>query len=173
MLSEKLQKKKHKREGFSYGNEELDTYLLRWASQSQKRNLAQVYVLPKGAEDGTVIGYYTLSALHLESTSMSEQQRKRFKVPPDFKVPSIIIGRFAVDQRYQGQGIGRQLLTEAFKQAVISAETIGVNLVLIDAIDEAAKQFYLRLNIGLEPLPDHPMRLILPMQTLQRLYPFQ
>lgn len=60
MKFEILNTKRHDRKDFDCDVEALNTYLQKYASQNQKRNLNGVYVL---ANENTVIGYYSISAI--------------------------------------------------------------------------------------------------------------
>ena len=55
-----------------------------------------------------------------------------------------LIGRFAIDSRYQKQGLGRALMTDGILRIAQASEQIGIKGVLLHAIDDDAKAFYLR-----------------------------
>lgn len=60
---------------------------------------------------------------------------------PDL-VPVILLGMLAVDERYQGQGLGGLLLREAVIRAVSASEVIGTKALVVEPIDERARRFY-------------------------------
>jgi predicted GNAT superfamily acetyltransferase len=67
-----------------------------------------------------------------------------------------------VDLGYAGQGLGALLLADAVKKAQIAAESIGVTVVVVDPIDEAARSFYAAFGfVGLRG-PQRRMFLVLP-----------
>jgi ribosomal protein S18 acetylase RimI-like enzyme len=66
----------------------------------------------------------------------------------------------AVDQRYQGKGLGELLLVDALLRAQrIYTEAGGIGL-FVDAIDAQAAGYYQRF--GFEAAPDNPLLLFLP-----------
>jgi predicted N-acetyltransferase YhbS len=153
----------HDRSSFTCGNVRLDDYLQRYASQSIRQNLAQVYVAE--GEDGKVLGYYTLSAASLRHEELPEDQARRL---PKYPVPAVLIGRMASDQKARDSGlrIGSHLLIHALKQALRAADTIGVQCVIIDSKPEAVG-FYQRF--GFIPLKQGGLKLYLPIATIKKM----
>jgi predicted GNAT family N-acyltransferase len=89
------------------------------------------------------------------------------KVIPRYPlVSATLIGRLAVAKDRQGQRLGAILLSDALRRALVSAETVGSSMVVVDAVDEGAAAFY--AAHGFVRLPDS-MRLVLPMRTVERL----
>lgn len=78
-------------------------------------------------------------------------------------VPLIVIGRLAVDRRFQGQGLGRGLLKDALGRALLVSAVVGARAIVVHAIDSAAAAFYRRQ--GFVALPDDPQTLFLPIET--------
>lgn len=154
---------RHDRSRFACGHAGLDEYLQRYASQSLRNHLAQIYI----AEDdqGKVLGYYTLSAASLRHEELPETTARRL---PKYPVPAVLIGRMASDQtaRELGQRIGSRLLIHALKQALRATETIGVQCVIVDSKPEAVG-FYQRF--GFVPLQPDGLRLYLPVSTIKKM----
>ncbi len=73
------------------------------------------------------------------------------------------MGRLAVDLSMQGQGLGRYLLVDAMKRVQAAAASVGVYALLVDAKDDAAKNFYKKY--GFLELRDEPMTLFLPVES--------
>jgi len=84
---------------------------------------------------------------------------------PPIPIGVVVLGRLAVDQSQQGKGLGTTLLQDALMRSGQAAETVGVRAVLVQAIDAAARSFYLRF--GFSPSPVDEMRLMLPMEDLR------
>jgi GNAT superfamily N-acetyltransferase len=72
-----------------------------------------------------------------------------------------------VDRSTQGQGLGAFLLVDALRRSQFIAEQIGVRAVEVDAIDEAARRFYVKF--GFTPLLDDPKHLFLAMHVIRKL----
>jgi GNAT superfamily N-acetyltransferase len=71
----------------------------------------------------------------------------------------MVIGRLAIDLRFQGRGIGSALLRDAVLRTAQAAEIAGIRAILIHAISERAKRFYERS--GFIPSPADPMTLMI------------
>lgn len=157
----------HDRKGFSCGNDMLDRYLQTQARQDVQRNLAQVFVL-LDADQQTIQGYYSLSNSSLQLSELPEELTRRLPHYP--KIPVTLLGRLAVDTRYQGQGSGRLLLVDALNRSARQAKEIGSMAVVVDAIDEAAVRFYEKYHFL--SLPNTPDTLFIEMTTIQKLFAF-
>lgn len=68
------------------------------------------------------------------------------------------------DIRYQGQGLGRGLPKDALLRSLQVAQQVGVRALLVHAMSDQTKQFYLRHGFVESPLDG--MKLFLPLQGL-------
>jgi predicted GNAT family N-acyltransferase len=151
----------HDRAGFSCEQASLTDYLLKFAGQNARGDLAACYVaLPAGSD--RVAGYYTLSAHAVLSDELSEDQRRG--LPRHDRIPAFLIGRLARDISAQGRGLGELLLIDAIAR-LASAEAAG-RMIVVDPIDAKASDFYARY--GFEPLGQATARLYLPMSVARR-----
>jgi hypothetical protein len=101
--------RRHDRSDFDCGNAVLNDWLTQRASQWDKKDLSRTYVLlPKGTP--TVAGYYSLSNHHVSYSSLAADQAKGI---PRVDVPVVLLGKLAVNQSFQGLGLGRMLLVDA------------------------------------------------------------
>jgi predicted GNAT family N-acyltransferase len=88
-----------------------------------------------------------------------EAARKHVPLYP--LVSCTLIGRLAITKEQQGQRLGSILLTDALLRAFESARTVGSSMVVVDALDEAAADFY--AAHGFMRLPES-LRLVMPMR---------
>jgi GNAT superfamily N-acetyltransferase len=154
---------RHDRSGFSCGQPSLDQFIEQLASQHAKRDFSRTYVaiLPPAHR---VLGYYALSAGSFDLSVLPEPERKKL---PRHPVPVAHLGRLAVDQIARGQGLGAFLLLDALARCERLADEIGLHAVEVHAIDDAARNFYLKY--GFEPLLDDVHHLYLPMKAIRKL----
>jgi GNAT superfamily N-acetyltransferase len=152
----------HQRESFDCGQELLNNFLKRLATQYRKKNLGQTYVAVM--PDKRVIGYYTISTSRVDFENVPDDLRKQY---PQIPVPVVLLGRLAVDKGFQRQGIGRTLLVRALRQAAALSDTVGLAAVEVHAIDDQARGFYLKY--GFTSLLDDQHHLYLPIRTIQKL----
>jgi GNAT superfamily N-acetyltransferase len=154
----------HDRDGFSCGIDSLDRYLRTQASQDIRRKANGVFILVEPATPDVVLGYYTLCATGLPQGDVPAAARKH--VPRYPLVSATLVGRLAVSESRQGEGLGALLLADAVRRAYASASTVGSSMLVVDAINERAAAFY--EGNGFVRLPDS-LRLVLPMHAIQRL----
>ena len=153
--------KRHDRATFTCGLPELDRYLGRQAGQDVRRRIARVFVCTAEGSD-TVLGFYTLSAMAIDLSSLPEELSRKL---PRHPVPCALIGRLAIDQSVRGHGLGRMLLADAIKRILGASDMLAIHAVIVDAKNTTAKQFYERF--GFAPLQDNPMRLFLPLGAIR------
>jgi GNAT superfamily N-acetyltransferase len=153
----------HDRSGFSCGRATLDQFLQQPAGQQAKRDFSRTYVavLPPASR---VLGCYSLSAGAFDLSILPEAERRKL---PRHPVPVAHLGRLAVDQSAQGQGLGAFLLLDAPARCERLADEIGLHAIEVQAIDAAARSFYLKY--GFEPLLDDVHHLYLPMKAVRKL----
>ena len=155
----------HIKNEFSCGKEMLDNYIQKQASQDTKRKLSACFVL--AGADKKVQGYFTLSNSSIPLEMVPDSFRKR--LPKSYtSIPTSLLGRLAIDSKYKGKGIGRNLLVEALKRCHLISKEIGSYAVIVDPIDEDAENFYVKY--GFIKLPDSG-KMFLPMKTVGQLFP--
>lgn len=147
---------------FSCGRIELDAFLKRYAKGNHKKGLGKTFVLK---EEGSVIGFYTISMGSVEFTSVPDDIKGGL---PRYPIPVAKLGRLAVDQGAGGRGVGRFLLIDAFQRIHEAAQYIAAFAIVVDAKDEMAKRFY--KHFGFTECKDNELSLFLPMGTLHMLF---
>jgi len=151
----------HDRASFSCGVSELDNYLHVQASQDARRKVAAPFVMLDQAR--RIIGYYTLSAYGIRMGELPPDLAK--KLPKYPLLPATLLGRLAVSQEHQGQRLGQILLMDALHRSWKNTVEIGSVGVVAEAMDEAARKFYLHHEFL--PLLEHPRKLFIAMKTIQ------
>ncbi|QSJ16442.1 GNAT family N-acetyltransferase [Nostoc sp. UHCC 0702] len=151
----------HNRVDFRCGTEALDRYLREQASQDLRRYVATPFVL-YDVDANRIAGYYTLAATSIQVADLPEALRARLPRYP--LVSATLLGRLAVDERYQGQGLGAFLLVDALRRSLMSE--IAAMAVVVDAKNEQARAFY--EHHGFTLFPGQFQRLYLPMTLIAR-----
>jgi GNAT superfamily N-acetyltransferase len=152
----------HDRTAFSCGVEALDRYFHMQAGQDSRRRIASCFVLV--APDGSLAGYYTLSAAGIALADLPADVAK--KLPRYPLLPGALMGRLAVDRRRQGQRLGELLLFDAFSRALRS--DLASYAFLVDAKDDRAEAFYQKYHF--RRLSGPGRRLYLPLAEIARLF---
>ena len=150
---------------FSCGKALLDRYLKIQAGQDVKRRLAACFVSVDN-ETNLIQGYYTLSNNSIPLGVVPEDYKNH--LPDSYhSIPTTLLGRLAVDERFQGQGIGKTLLIDALFKCYEISKSIGSFAVVVDPLDEEAEKFYKKYGFIL--LPDS-QKMFLPMKTIEKLF---
>jgi GNAT superfamily N-acetyltransferase len=149
----------HDRGQFDCGETTLNEYLQRFAGQHDRKGLGRTYVAVEPGET-VVKGYYTISSGAVSFEDVPENL-------PRYPIPVVLLARLAVDRSARGHGLGEMLLIHALKKAAEVSEQLGVHAVVVDALNETARAFYLKY--GFTELLDDPLHLYLPMRKIRQL----
>lgn len=155
---------RHDRAAFTCGQPTLDTFLRSLVTQYEKRRLGRTFIAIEPNQD-RVAGFYTLAAGTLDLSSLPEKERKKL---PKHPIPTIHLGRLAVDNAFRGRGLGETLLFHALQACLELSQKLGAFAVDVVAIDEAARGFYQKY--GFIPLLDATLHLFLPMKTIEAIF---
>ena len=150
----------HSRDDFDCGEPALNDFLRRYARQQQERDFSWTYVVL--ADDAkTVTAFVLVSVGQVDAASFPDPSKL-----PRYPVPVLRIGRLAVGRRAQGKKLGRDLMRFAVGLSLELAARVGIYAVIVDAKNEAARDFYERL--GFASFKDAPFSMFLPIATLRR-----
>ena len=128
------------RSGFRCGNVDLDRFFRRYAGQNQFRHhIGTSYVAVQGDQ---ITGFVTVSSGEMTAESLPRTLRRRL---PSYPLPILRIARIAVDERFQGHGIGRLLLRSMLRLALDVRDRVGCVGVVVDAKPDAVP-FYAALG---------------------------
>jgi GNAT superfamily N-acetyltransferase len=143
----------HHFDDFDSGVPVLDNWLRKRALNNQALGASHTYVVC--GENNVVAGYYCISAGAVGHEHATGSLRRNMPDP----IPVVVMGRLAIDKRYQRLGIGRGLLKDAVLRTIQASEVIGIKAILVHAISEDAKNFY--LANGFAESPTQPLTLFL------------
>jgi len=147
----------HRTEGFSCGEASLDEWLRRRALVNQTTVVSRTFVVTD--DQGQVLAYYALAAGAVSHQESPGSIRRNMPEP----IPVMVLARLAVDQRLQGRQVGGALLKDALRRAAAVAQNVGVRALLVHALNEHARQFY--IHYGFVASPVNPMTLMLALHT--------
>ncbi len=153
----------HDRAAFDCGESSLNVFLQRQARQNASRNLGVTRVVVPAAGESHILAYYTL----LSRSVRRDELPKPNRFPPD-GVGVVLLGRLAVDKTAQGQRLGTLMVVKAIEQTERAAQDIGIHALIVHALNDAAKQWYLNLDFGFEALEANALHLYLPIETIRQ-----
>ena len=137
----------------------LDDWLKKRGVANDRSGALRTYVLCAGR---VVVGYYCLATGAADREDAPGALRRNMPDP----IPVVVLGRLAVDHRYQRGGIGRALLRDAVQRATQVAEIAGAAALIVHALSDDARRFY--LSWGFADWPLQPMTLFLILRTARQ-----
>jgi GNAT superfamily N-acetyltransferase len=151
----------HNVEQFDCGVPALDDWLRRWALKNEENNASRTYVV---CDSDIVVGYFSLASGAIARIDAPKRMQRNMPDP----IPVMVLGRLAVDHRYQNDGIGTDMLRDAVLRVLQAAEIGGIKAILVDAISEEAKRFY--ASRGFLESPTEPMKLCLMVSVARQVF---
>jgi GNAT superfamily N-acetyltransferase len=145
----------HLIESFSCGVPGLDDWLKRRALKNEVSGASRTFVI---CQDTQVVGYYTLATGSIEHRDAPGKLRRNMPNP----IPVMVLGRLAVDQRWQQAGLGRGLLKDALLRTLSVSKQAGIRALLVHTLSEETRRFYTRNGFVESPLD--PMTLMIALQ---------
>jgi GNAT superfamily N-acetyltransferase len=153
--------KSHDRNGFDCGEEALNEFLRKYARRNHELGGAKTFLAIDDKDNRPIIGFYSLSPAsvrYARTPAIVSHGLARHDVP------GFRLARLAVDRKFQGKGMGGQLLLAAGRRCLSVALEVGGVLLVIDAKNERAAAWY--ATYGAVPLLDAPLSLLLPLTTI-------
>jgi GNAT superfamily N-acetyltransferase len=153
---------------FRCGDPEHDLFLQRYAGQNQDRLfVGTTYAALDGPR---VVGYVTVAVGQVDRDNVPSQARGGL---PRYPLPVLRLARLAVDEAFQGRGLGRRLAAYAFAVAVQVRAAAGCVGVVVDAL-AGRESFYedlgfveLELTSGQSPIRPQPVAMFLPIIAVE------
>ncbi|MDP2828477.1 MAG: GNAT family N-acetyltransferase [Sulfuricellaceae bacterium] len=149
------------RKSFTSGTLALDQYFQQQVTQDIRRRVSACFVAL--TDEDRVAGYYTLATASLLLDDLPTELAK--KLPRYPSLPTVRMGRLAVDQDFKAQGLGGALLADALDRCIRSE--ITAYAMVVDANDDIATSFY--LHHGFIGLSEAPQTLFLPLATAKNI----
>jgi len=149
----------HRCERFDCGTPDLNEWLKRHALQSHRSDAARTFVVHQNLE---VKAYYALVS---GDVSRRDSPSRLGSGLGNYPIPIILLARLAVDLSFQKRGLGKALLKDAMLRVIRVAEDVAVRALVVDAIDDQAKRYY--VEAGFVPFPEDQMRLAVMLKDLR------
>jgi predicted N-acetyltransferase YhbS len=150
----------HRLLDFDCGDMSLNDWLKKRALKNHRAGASRCFVVTAGMD---VVAYYCLSAGAISHEASPKAMRRNMPNP----LPVLLLGRLAVDIRFHNQGIGKALLRDAMIRAVNVSGDAGIFAILVHALSEPAKQFY--LSQGFVESPLQAMTLMMTLETVREI----
>lgn len=148
----------HALDAFDCGVETLNDWLKRRAAQNQASGASRTFV---SSDAGQVVAYYALASSAVAPSAAPGRFRRNMPDP----IPVVVLARLAIARSHQGRGLGRAMFQDAGRRVIHASGAIGIRGLLVHALSEDAKAFYMKL--GLDPSPLDPMTLMVTIADLR------
>jgi GNAT superfamily N-acetyltransferase len=142
---------------FDCGTPVLNDWLRNRALKNESR-FSRTYVV---CDENRVAAYFCISAGAVERGAAPGRMRRN---APD-TIPVSVVGRLAVSRDYAGRGLGADILSDALRRIAVASQSIGIAAVLVHAMDDQAKRFYMACAEFIE-YPADSRTLFLPIETV-------
>lgn len=143
---------------FDCGVASLNNWLERRAAANQITGASRTFVICEGTK---VAGYYALASSAVAPAAAPGRFRRNMPDP----IPVVVLGRLAVATAHYGGGLGRALFQDAALRVIHAANAIGIRGMVVHALSEEARAFY--LNLGMDESPLDPMTLMVTLADLR------
>jgi GNAT superfamily N-acetyltransferase len=148
----------HNLSGFDCGKPLLDDWL-RHRGLGNEGRFSRSYVVTAGS---TVAGYYSIAAGAVVHDGAPPKLKRNAPDP----IPTIVLGRLAVDRQFQGFGLGASLLHDALQRSLAISQAIGARAVIVHAIDPEAAAFYAAYEF--QAFPQSALTLFLTIEKIAK-----
>lgn len=125
---------------FNSGDEAIDQFFDN-AENFENLGYTRIYVA-FDVSNGSLVGYYTLSADSLRKKINEVEQERRW--------PVILLGQLGVMKQYQSKGIGMKLLEHAKNRANELSFMLGVRMVVLHTYNNENFDFFRKGNFIFE-----------------------
>ena len=124
---------KHDRNAFSCGIKLVDNYFQKTANKHAKADNVRFYVMRDSDAGNAVIGFYTINAHAVHYRDLPKKFAR--SKPSHGSIPAAYISMIGRDRKYRGSGYGNDLLVDALKRIVGTADSLGIALVMLYVLD--------------------------------------
>lgn len=148
----------HRIGNFDCGADSLNLWIQKHALKNETAGASRTFVV---CSEQQVIGYYALATGSVAQQEATGKVKRKMPGP----IPVMVLGRLAVDKRWQTKGIGKGLLKDALLRTLSVANQVGIRAILVHALSQEAKEFYLRHGFAESPI--EPFTLMLCLQDIR------
>ncbi len=150
----------HDLTAFNCNKAALNDWLRNKALENEKLGASRTYVVCYGEK---VVGYYSLATGSINHSDVPGKIKRNMPNP----IPVMLLGKLAVDINHQKRGLGKGLVKDAIRRVLQASTIAGIRAILVHAIDEEARIFYVE-KCGFMPSPIDPLVLLINLADAQK-----
>ena len=118
------------------GSLPLQNFLKHHAHDNQKRKLSITWILVQESEPCIPLGYISLACASIDVEDLNAGDKKG--CPKYDRFPALLIGKFAIDDRYHGKGLGTQLMDYVYALTIKISENTGCRYLIVESKPSSA-----------------------------------
>lgn len=143
--------KQHDRKAFDCGDAAMNAFLHKYARQSHDSGGAKTFAAIDAENGRTILGFYSVAPASIAYANVPAIMKRGLA---QHDIPGFRLARLATDVKFQGEGLGGQLLALAARRCILASAEVGGVLLIIDAKNERAAKWYTSWDaIALEAKP--------------------
>lgn len=128
---------RHVLDEFTSDRPELDAWVRGEARRAQARGMARVTVWCE-SDSNVVVAFYAITPTQVVPDGLTRSARAGYSGV----IPGYLIAKLALSRQLMGRGLGGQVLLEALETIAAAATLAAGRLVVVDALDDRAFEFY-------------------------------
>ena len=150
---------RYDRSRFDCGDASVNEWFRTHAGRSERAGGTRAFLAIRDVE---ILGFYASLAITMERDEVAQAfgvGRARYPKP------AILLAQLGVNTTAQRRGVAKALLVHALEGVLRASEYTGVEVVLVDALNDDVCAFYRKM--GFRSLEDHTLRLFMPVKSLR------
>lgn len=134
----------HQCDSFTSGVESgIDDWFKKAALNEQLNHRTSTWVCRD--DSGKIIAFFSLCTVVCDLSNASKRHQKSLCGQGTTMAPATLLAKMGVHREFQGKGLGRALVLEAFRQATTAADQVACRLLVVDALTDDLVPFYERM----------------------------
>ncbi len=121
---------------YKEGSLPLQNFLKRHAHDNQKKRLSITWILVQKTKPRFPLGYFSLACASIDVEDLNAGDTKG--CPKYERFPALLIGKFAIDDRYHGKGLGTQLMDYVYALTIKLSENTGCRYLIVESKPSSA-----------------------------------
>lgn len=166
-----LSKALHDRESFECGEKELNIFIKTQASKHMQVGISKTMVLvDKSIEingKNTICAFYTIAPTSIKRDTLPSNLAKKL---PHYPIPVFLIAQLAINQKYQGKGLGKVTLIKALEYLWQVNSQMAAYAIVVDCLNENVKKFYEKYDFKVLEEHNNKTRMYIPMRVVNNLF---
>jgi len=166
-----LNKTTHDRDGFDCGEKELNIFLKTQASKHMAVGISKTMVLVDTGVDFNekkpICAFFSIAPSSIKRESLPKNLAKKL---PHYPIPVFLIAQLAVNEKYQGEGLGKITLIKALEYLWKVNSQMTAYAIIVDCLNQNMEEFYKKYGFMVLGKYNGKTRMYIPMKVVSKLF---